>query len=66
VAVTLKGVKRNSLAECGMRTLRRLEVEHDGFRTDDSREDFLKIYQTVKYLGWSLHGPVLRRRAASS
>jgi hypothetical protein len=61
-----KGVKRNSLAECGMRTLRRLEAEHDGFRTDDSREDFLKIYQAVKYLGWSLHGPVLRQKAAPS
>jgi hypothetical protein len=56
----VKGVKRNSLAECGMRTLRRLEKEHDGFRTDDSRQDFLKIYQAVKYLGWSVHGPVLR------
>ena len=59
-----KGVKRNSLAECGMRTLRRLEAEHDGFRTDDSREDFLKIYQAVKYLGWGLHGPVLARKPA--
>ena len=49
-----------------MRTLRRLEAEHDGFRTDDSREDFLKIYQAVKYLGWSLHGPVIRRKAAPS
>ena len=56
-----KDVKRNSLAECGMRTLRRLEAEHDGFRTDDSREDFLRIYQAVKYLGWSLYGPVPRR-----
>jgi hypothetical protein len=61
-----EGVKRNSLAECGMRTLRRLEAEHDGFRTDDSRQDFLKIFQAVKYLGWTLHGPVLRRRAAPS
>jgi len=60
-----KDVKRNSLAECGMRTLRRLEAEHDGFRTDDSREDFLRIYQAVKYLGWSLHGPVPRPKAAS-
>lgn len=60
-----KGVKRNSLAECGMRTLRRLEAEHDGFRTDDSREDFLRIYQAIKYLGWSLHGPVQRPRGAS-
>ena len=37
------------------RILRRLEREHDGFRTDDSREDFLRIYQAVKYLGWSVH-----------
>jgi hypothetical protein len=60
------GVKRNSLAECGMRTLRRLEAEHDGFRTDDSREDFLKVYQAVKYLGWGLHGPILTRKPAPS
>lgn len=49
-------VKRNSLSETGMRTLRRLEKEHDGFRTDDSRDDFLRIYQVVRYLGWSVHG----------
>ena len=49
-------VKRNSLAETGMRTLRRLEGEHDGFRTEDSRDDFLRIYQAIKYLGWSVHG----------
>ena len=48
-------VQRNSLAECGMRTLRRLEQEHDGFRTEDIRDDFLRIYQMVKYLGWSVH-----------
>ena len=41
----------------------RVEAEHDGFRTDDSREDFLKIYQAVKYLGWSIHGPVPRTKA---
>jgi hypothetical protein len=61
-----KDVKRNSLAECGMRTLRRLEAEHDGFRTEDSREDFLKIYQAVKYLGWSLYGSVFPRKPNSS
>lgn len=61
-----KDVKRNSLAECGMRTLRRLEAEHDGFRTEDSREDFLKIYQAVKYLGWSLYGSVFPRKSTSS
>lgn len=50
-----KGMKRNSLAETGMRVLRRLEVEHDGFRSDQGRENFLRIYQAVKYLGWTVH-----------
>lgn len=31
------GVQRNSLAETGMRVLRRLERNHDGFRADQSR-----------------------------
>lgn len=31
------GVQRNSLAETGMRVLRRLKRNHDGFRTDQSR-----------------------------
>lgn len=56
-------VKRNSLAESGMRVLRRLEQEHDGFRGDDSRDDFLRIYQAVKYLGWSLHGQIAPKKA---
>ncbi|MGQ9589095.1 MAG: hypothetical protein ACUVYA_02235, partial [Planctomycetota bacterium] len=47
----------NSLAESGMRTLRRPEQEHDGFRTDGSREDFLRIYQAIKYLGCRSTGP---------
>lgn len=50
-------VQRNSLAESGMRVLRRLEVEHDGFRTPKGRENCLRIYQAVKYLGWSVHHP---------
>ena len=49
------GVKRNSLAESGMRVLRRLEIEHDGFRTPQGRENCLRIYQAVKYLGWTVH-----------
>jgi hypothetical protein len=49
------GVKRNSLAESGMRVLRRLEIEHDGFRTSQGRENCLRIYQAVKYLGWTVH-----------
>jgi hypothetical protein len=50
-----KGVKRNSLAESGMRVLRRLETQHDGFRTQEGRDNCLRIYQAVKYLGWSVH-----------
>jgi len=50
-------VQRNSLAESGMRVLRRLEVGHDGFRTPKGRENCLRIYQAVKYLGWSVHNP---------
>lgn len=49
------GVKGNSLAESGMRVLRRLEVEHDGFRSEKGRDNCLRIYQAVKYLGWSVH-----------
>ena len=52
------GVKRNSLCESGMRMLRRLEVEHDGFRTPKGRQNCIKIYQAVKYLGWSGHNPL--------
>lgn len=51
------GVKRNSLSESGMRMLRRLEVEHDGFRSQKGRQNCIKIYQAVKYLGWSVHHP---------
>ena len=50
-------VQRHSLAESGMRVLRRLEIEHDGFRSDNGREDFLRIYQAIKYLGWSVYDP---------
>ena len=50
-----EGVRRNSLAESGMRVLRRLEIEHDGFRSSRGRENCLRIYQAVKYLGWSVH-----------
>jgi hypothetical protein len=48
-----QGVKRNSLAKSGMRVLRRLEIEHDGFRAPQGRENCLRIYQAVKYLGSS-------------
>lgn len=51
------GVKRNSLAEIGMRVLRRLERNYDGFRSEKGRQNALKIYQAVTYLGWSIYNP---------
>jgi hypothetical protein len=51
------GVQRNSLAESGMRVLKRLERTHDGFRSDKARQNALKIYQAVMSLGWSIHDP---------
>ena len=52
-----KKVKRNSLAETGMRTLRRLEVDHDGIRSEKGLDNMIRIYQAVQYLGWSVHHP---------
>ncbi len=42
-----------------MRVLRRLEYEHDGFRSEKGREDFLRIYQAIKYLDWEVYKPPL-------
>jgi hypothetical protein len=52
-----EGVRRNSLSETSMRTLRRLEIEHDGFRSEKGRENFLRIYQAIKYLDWNVYNP---------
>lgn len=52
-----EGVKRNSLSETSMRTLRRLEGDHDGFRSETGRDNMLRIYQAFKYLGWTVHHP---------
>jgi hypothetical protein len=49
------GVKRNSLAETGIRCLRRLERGHDGFRGASGLDRYLRIYQAVKYCGWKVH-----------
>ncbi|MGH9896354.1 MAG: hypothetical protein ACREA0_31045, partial [bacterium] len=57
-------VRRNSLAESGMRVLRRLEVEHDGFRSAKGRGDCLRIYQAIRYLGWSIHNPHWRPQSS--
>src|SRR5262249_46397522 len=51
------GVQRNSLAESGMRVLRRLDRNRDGSRYEKGRENVLKIYQAVTYLGWRMHNP---------
>jgi hypothetical protein len=50
------GVRRNSLAETGIRCLRRLERGHDGFRGAEGLDCYLRIYQAVKYCGWVVHG----------
>lgn len=42
--------KRFSNSEPGMRILRRLEKSHDGIRSEKSRKDYIKIFQSVKYL----------------
>jgi hypothetical protein len=49
------GVQRNSLAESGIRVLRRLEQGRDGFRGDKGRENYLRLYQAIKYCGWSVY-----------
>ena len=49
------GVRRNSLAETGMRTLRRLEQGHDGFRSTNTRDAYVRLFQAIRYCGWSVH-----------
>lgn len=49
------GVRRNSLAETGMRTLRRLEQGHDGFRTAQARDRYLRLFQAIRYCGWTVY-----------
>jgi hypothetical protein len=49
------GVQRNSLAESGIRCLRRLEKGHDGFRGSEGRDNYLRLYQAIRYCGWSVH-----------
>lgn len=51
------GVKRNSLAETGIRCLRRLEQGHDGFRGAAGLDCYLRIYQAIKYCGWAVYQP---------
>jgi hypothetical protein len=56
-SLTHDDVQRNSLAESGMRVLRRLEGGHEGFRTPKGRENCWRISQAVTYLGWSVQNP---------
>jgi len=48
-------MRRNSLAETGIRCLRRLERGHDGFRGAAGLDCYLRLYQAVKYCKWSVH-----------
>jgi hypothetical protein len=50
------GVRRNSYSESGMRCLRRLEQGHDGFRGAEGLDRYLRLYQAMKYLNWTVHG----------
>jgi len=54
-SVRHEGVKRHALAESGMRVLRRLDIEHEGFRSATGRSNGLRISQAVQYLGWTVH-----------
>jgi hypothetical protein len=49
-------VKRNSLAETGIRCLRRLEQGHDGFRGAAGLDRYLRLYQAIKYCRWTVYG----------
>jgi hypothetical protein len=49
------GVRRNSLAESGIRVLRRLEQGRDGFRGDKGRSNYLRLYQAIKYCHWPVY-----------
>jgi transposase-like protein len=51
------GVRRNSLAETGIRCLRRIEQGHDGFRGAASLDRYIRIYQAIKYCGWTVYQP---------
>jgi len=42
-------MKRASNSEAGMRLLRRLEKNHDGIRSEKTRKNYIKIFQTIKY-----------------
>ena len=41
---------RASNSESGMRVLRRLEKNHDGIRSEETRKHYVKICQAIKYL----------------
>ena len=49
-------VRRYSYSENGMRCLRRLEQGHDGFRGAEGLDRYLRLYQAMKYLNWTVHG----------
>ena len=42
--------RRGSNSKSGMRLLRRLEKNHDGIRSAETRQYYIQIYQAIKYL----------------
>ena len=42
--------RRGSNAESGRRLLRRLEKNHDGIRSAETRQHYMQIYQAMQYL----------------
>jgi hypothetical protein len=42
--------RRGSNSESGMRLLRRLEKNHDGIRSAETRRHYIQIYQAIRYL----------------
>jgi len=42
--------RRGSNSESGMRLLRRLEKNHDGIRSAETRQHYIQIYQAIRYL----------------
>ena len=53
--------RRSSNPESGMRLLRRPEKNHDGIRSEVTRKNYIKIYQTIKYLSEDVTGFLNRK-----
>lgn len=56
--------RRDSNSESGMRILRRLEKNHDGIRSQKTRKNYIKIYQSIKYLSKDITDFMTARKAS--